>query len=340
MAVWLVRAGSRGQREATALENGIAIIDWRELPDLSQFKTRENLHEQMKDTYQHRNPRTITNWLAQLWAFKERMKPGDLVVLPLKSQGAIATGEVTGAYSYQSEQPEDARHTRPVKWHEAAIPRSKIDQDILFSLGASQTVCQIKRNDAEARIRAIVEGKQLPSKGVQLQTSDEEGEEGDTEFDLEGLASEQISQEIQRRFAGHGFSDLVSAVLTAEGYQTEVSPPGADGGVDILAGRGTMGFDHPLLCVQVKSGAERQDVKVLRELKGVMKDFGADHGLFVSWGGFKDSVYKEARKSFFEIRLWSADDLIERLLQIYEKLPEDLRAELPLKRVWTLVREE
>jgi hypothetical protein len=28
------------------------------------------------------------------------------------------------------------------------------------------------------------------------------------------------------------------------------------------------------------------------------------------------------------------------LLEQYERLPEDLRAELPLKRVWTLVLEE
>ena len=60
----------------------------------------------------------------------------------------------------------------------------------------------------------------------------------------------------------------------------------------------------------------------------------------MSWGGFKRSVDAEARKLFFEIRLWNADDLIEVLTDSYEQLPDELQAELPLKRIWTLVLEE
>lgn len=37
---------------------------------------------------------------------------------------------------------------------------------------------------------------------------------------------------------------LVEAVLEAEGDVTELSPPGADGGVDILAGSGPLGFSR------------------------------------------------------------------------------------------------
>ncbi len=323
------------------MESGVAVIDWHELPDLVQFKTREELLEFMRKTYPERNPRTLTNWLGQLWSFVHRMKKGDLIMLPLKSRAAIAVGEVKGDYEYRTDMPEDARHSRSVKWLKEAVPRASFEADLLFSMGALQTVCQIKRDDAEKRIKAVLEGKKAGPGPTAPKVGEEEGaEEREPEIDLEQMADDQISQRIQRQFKGHALSDLVAAILNAEGYQTDVSPPGADGGVDILAGKGSMGFDHPLLCAQVKSGSERQDVKVLRELKGVMKDFGADHGLFVSWGGFKDSVYKEARKSFFEIRLWSADDLIERLLAVYDKLSDDLRAELPLKRVWMLVNEE
>ncbi len=37
------------------------------------------------------------------------------------------------------------------------------------------------------------------------------------------------------------------------------------------------------------------------------------------------------------MRLWDADNLIQAVEANYEKLPEALQAELPLKRVWTLV---
>lgn len=128
--------------------------------------------------------------------------------------------------------------------------------------------------------------------------------------------------------------------LRAMGYQTQLPPQGADAGVDVIAGRGSMGFDPPRLCVQVKSGTEPIDVRVLHELQGVMKNFGAEQGLLVSWGGFKSSVINEARKSYFSVRLWTADDLVDAILDNYERLPDTLQAELPLKRIWTLVQEE
>jgi restriction system protein len=101
-----------------------------------------------------------------------------------------------------------------------------------------------------------------------------------------------------------------------------------------------MGFDEPRVVVQVKSSSQPVDVSVPRELKGVLHDHGARQGLLVSWGGFRQSVINERRRMFFEVRLWDAGDLITALLDCYDQLPEDLRAELPLKRVWMLVPEE
>ena len=50
----------------------------------------------------------------------------------------------------------------------------------------------------------------------------------------------------------------------AEGWVTKFSPPGADGGVDILAGRGSLGLEAPRLCVQVKSQPSPADVTIYR----------------------------------------------------------------------------
>ena len=201
------------------------------------------------------------------------------------------------------------------------------------------TVGQIQRNDAEERVKALVEGRKIaPPK----QTEDQEDvvAEGITIPDLEEYARDQIRGFISRKFKSHEFSNLVADILTAQGYTVQVSPPGADGGVDIIAGRGPMGFDPPRLAVQVKSSEDPLDVKVLRELQGVMKNFGAGQGLIVSWGGFKQSVIKEATQHFFDIRLWDADDLVKALQSNYDQLSDSVQAELPLKRVWMLVNEE
>ena len=115
--------------------------------------------------------------------------------------------------------------------------------------------------------------------------------------------------------------------------------PGPDGGADILAGRGPLGLDPSYLCVQVKATNEPVDVKVLRELAGTMAAFKASQGLLVSWGGFKLTVLREARQETFKIRLWDQSSLVEAIYRSYEKLPAEIQAELPLKRVWMLVRE-
>ena len=69
--------------------------------------------------------------------------------------------------------------------------------------------------------------------------------------------------------------------------------------MSIIAGTGPMGFDRPRLAVQVKSSDSPVDVSVVRELQGVMPRFGADQGLVVSWGGYRESVVREARQLYF-----------------------------------------
>jgi predicted Mrr-cat superfamily restriction endonuclease len=52
------------------------------------------------------------------------------------------------------------------------------------------------------------------------------------------------------------------------------------------------------------------------------------------------TVQQEARQSYFATRLWDAEDLMDELFSVYERLPDDLRSELPLKRVIALVPPE
>jgi restriction system protein len=202
------------------------------------------------------------------------------------------------------------------------------------------TVCRIQRNRAEERVTAMLSGKAAPNVPFSKTPADGESEEGDALPDLDEYARDQIRGFISRNFRGHDLTRLVAAVLRAQDYQMRISPAGPDGGVDIIAGKGALGFDHPKLAVQVKSGDTQADVKVLRELQGVMKNFGAEQGLFVSWGGFKGSVPKEAARLYFEIRLWDAGDLVAMIQEHYNQLPEAIQAELPLKRTWILVSSE
>lgn len=344
MALWMIRAGRQGQNEQFALENGMAAIGWEELPSIARVRTREELRELYEETYPRESKNAVSNHVGQLWAFKARIEIGDFVALPMKTRGSVALGKIAGNYEYLPENPYGAKHTRKVEWIRKDVPRSEFGQDLLYSLGAFMTICRIKRNNAEERVERIIDGNPDP----RLRSSQEElttllGAEDEQEEpwpDLEEFAKDQIRGYIEARFKGHGLADLVKAVLEAQGYSTYISNPGPDGGIDILAGKGTLGFDPPRLCIQVKSGSSPADVSAIRELEGVMSRANADQGLFVSWSGFRDMVYRETRNTYFRVRLWDADDLVEVILEQYGNLPEEIQAELPLKRIWVIVPEE
>lgn len=329
MTLWMVRAGKNGEQENVAIDNELATIGWDELPDLSGIETRHALSDLLEKTYPNEKKKTLQNWLSQIWMFIHEMKEKDLVALPLKSRSAIKIGEVAGSYHYRTDLL-GVKHTRPVRWIKE-FPRSAFEQDLLFSFGAFMTVCRIQRNNAEERVRALLIDKSAQTNRSQASANGGEVET-DPPKDLEQFSLDQIRDFIARKFKGHDLARLVGAVLEVQGYKLRISPAGPDGGVDIIAGYGPMGFDYPRMVVQVKSGDSPVDIKVIRELQGVMKNHGAEQGLVVAWGGYTNSVHKEAARYFFEVRLWDADDLIKAVLECYEKLPENFKTELPLKK--------
>jgi restriction system protein len=341
--VYLTRAGGNGEDEVYALDHGVAIIGFREYPSLEDAKDYDAILALVKAAKPELKPRAAGNHAGQLWAFALAMQPGDLVVLPRKLTSQVALGRVTGPYKYEKVDGVP-RHTRAVEWVRPDVARSVFGQDLLYSFGAFLTVCNITRNGAENRVAAVLAGKpdpgytSAPGKAPKPETVASDTE--DASLDLGQAAHDQIVAHIQSRFSGHGLARLVDAVLTAEGWVTKLSPPGADGGVDILAGRGSLGLDQPRLCAQVKSQASPVDVTVYRTLQGSMQSFKAEQGLLVAWGGFNRVVLAEAKQGYFAVRLWESRDLVEAIYRNYERLPAEIQAELPLKRVWMLVHEE
>lgn len=343
MAIWIVRAGKHGQFEQKFIQESRVYVTWDQLDaNLADLRERGDLSKTLVARYPDKKPNAIANWVTQIWPFAHEMKRGDLVVIPLKRQPAIQIGEITGDYHFEPAGPDPFFHWRSVKWIGEAIPRVNFGKDLLYTFGAFMTICRVKRNNAEARIAAMRSNDWKPEAAVAtakvaVAASDEEQA---TDSDLEELARDQIAQLISARFKGHDLTRLVEAILRAQGYTTYRSQEGPDGGVDILAGSGPLGFGSPRMCVEVKSGDALIDRPTVDKLLGAMTKFGAQEGLFVSWSGFKSNVQKELAGSFFRLRLWTQKELLEQLFASYDQLDEDLRAELPLKRAWMIAAQD
>lgn len=334
MAVWTVKGGQHGEREERCLDHGVIGGGWEEIPDLSNVASKDELAVICEQAEPGWSAKTRSNYVGQLWSLRERMEQGELVALPLKTSGTVAIGRVNGPYKYREDLGSDFKHARGVEWLETSVERDAFDQDLLYSFGAFLTIGRVQRENAEQRILKAI-GASSKDSGIETGSAEDEGLEAETSIDPAQLAREQIRQHISQTIAGHALAELVGAVFEARGFNVTVSPPGADGGLDLLMGSGATGLESPRVVGQVKTG--QADIEVFRATVGLRETHKADQGLLVAWGGFKGTVRREARSQHFSMLLWDADDLIDALFETYERIRDDVRSKLPLQRTWVLV---
>ncbi|MEU6749391.1 CBS domain-containing protein [Spirillospora sp. NPDC046719] len=155
---WMIRGGSEGEREQRALREGLVIVGWNEMGDLSTIRTWAELTSVLQRVYPEASRNVIGNWTGQLWKFLKEIREGDLVVMPLRTNsGHVAIGRVTGPYEYRGDEPEGFRQIRKVAWVNPALAKDTIKSDLRASLGSLLTVCRLTRNNAARRIVALAD---------------------------------------------------------------------------------------------------------------------------------------------------------------------------------------
>jgi restriction system protein len=154
-------------------------------------------------------------------------------------------------------------------------------------------------------------------------------------IELENL-EEQANNGIRDYIRGknpYEFQDMVAALLKAMGYYIQsVAPKGKDGGVDVVAYVDPLGAQTPRIKVQVK---HRPDAVIgasdIRALLGILRS--GDITLFVTSGTYSPDAKNTAANSREFIRLIDGDEFIEMWQNYYDKMSDDDKNMLPLKRI-------
>jgi hypothetical protein len=114
--VWLIRAGREGQHEQLALDEGVALIGWSDLGELSPEMSRDDLKELIREQYGEERVRSVASQAGQIYRFIHDVQVGDLVVLPLRTKpNHVALGRILGPYRYRMDgrfRDSDGRNTR------------------------------------------------------------------------------------------------------------------------------------------------------------------------------------------------------------------------------------
>ncbi len=321
--VWVVRAGKGGQFAEDFERLGLVAIGFREAGDPTGL-TRDQLFAQTREAAGSK----AGNIAGQVDRFSRVMRAGDLVAVPDGGTRELLCGRIVGEFEHRQEAPvAHFRNVRNVDWI-ARRDRDDLPDRLLFTLGSLLTVFKPKQQEA---LSEFLEHGKVPS--PQADAADAEADAPETAGELESSNLELVAKRISA-IGPYEMQDLTAGILQALGYSTDTAPPGADGGVDIHACKDALFLQPPVVKVQVKARPEsKTGPDEIRQLNGLLER-GVERGIFVSTGGFTAPATREAAS--MQIQLWDLDRVAQLFVESFEKLPDDVAAFVPLRRIWVL----
>jgi len=281
-----------------------------------------------------------------MWALRDTITAGDVIVMPMKTTKKVALGICTGGYQYRSSETDTTRrHTIGVDWKRTDVSRAAIKDDLRNTINGAMTIFKASKNNAEARLRTVIDTGIDPGNSGGPKTTTPPVDVDDLLVidpipapTLETIRDRVLTHVVEN-FGQHKLTRLVADILRVQGYVCEVSPEGPDFGVDIIAGRGPLGLDSPTLIVECKSEAGQIGAGIIRGLQGAMASHKADQGLLVAWGGLNKAAIQAIRTDRLTIRVWDAEEVLDHLFAVYDRLPAETRTRLPLRQAWVLDEE-
>jgi restriction system protein len=118
-----------------------------------------------------------------------------------------------------------------------------------------------------------------------------------------------------------------------------VSPPGKDGGVDVIAFTDPLGATGPRIKVQVKRWQSKVDSDGLKSFLASLSN--GDVGLYVCLAGFTKDAQDYARnQENRRVTLIDARRFVTLWVETYNKLADEARRRLPLVPVYFLAPQD
>ncbi|NMD72632.1 restriction endonuclease [Bacillus sp. DNRA2] len=319
---WMIRAGDDNELIPIWIDKRIASIGWERFGNPKDYRTKVEFLNKVKQEFTESNPQSINSWVSQVWRFSHEIENGDKVITYSKEKREYLIGTVTSSHKFNKliGHP-DYPNVISVDWYERTIERDKLSQSAKNSLGSTLTVFRV--DDWGNELEKLLHNPQS------ITVVDEEEEQNEIVEDLIDKATVLIQDKVDKLDPWE-MQELIGGLLVAMGYNVQISPKGPDGGVDILAFKDAFGFEKPIIKVQVKHRKNSASAPEIQQLLGANPiDANA---LFVSTGGF--TSHAEAVAKHNSVRLVDLEEIVELINNWYEKMPNDVRSLLPLKKMY------
>ena len=321
--VWGIHAGKTGDAHSIFIKKNLVALGWHDMGDIGKLPAnRDAFKLKTKETYPKWKPGKIPNAAGQLYRFVHELKIGDYIVYPSKHDRHINIGEIMGDFEFRPELVETYPQTRAVKWLKH-IPRTTFSQGALYETGSALSFFQIKNYADE--FLAQIQGKQ-----VEPRVLEEDDTPGIVTSDIEEQTRDFVIKQLSKNLKGLPLEEFVAHLLENMGYHVRGMRAG-EPSVDLIAHKDDLGFEPPIIKVQVKSSDGKIGDKDVSALYG--KVANGEFGLLVTLGEFTPPAITFAN-SKGNLRLIDGAELVDLIFEHYEKFDSKYKGMLPLKKVY------
>lgn len=329
--------GIHNDQSALDLVNDRFIsVGWEELGDLSAVVTdRESLKLRIAETYPSAKPGAIPVWAGVLVRFMTEMNVGDFVISPSKADRTLNFGLIDSDF-YVESTAEVHPNRRRVKWLHIGVPRDTFPKAALHEIGSAVTLFRVKNHTAE--FLRYFEGETSVVPATVQADSEVDLAEDEPNAERVDTYSRDFVVDILRRMDAYRFEHFIAGLLTALGYQANVTVASGDGGVDVIASRDPLGIEPPIIKVQCKRTIATIGGPDVQKLAGALAHGGSELGLFVTLGAYStDALHLERTRQ--DLRLLNGTQLVDLIFEHYEQLAAEWKRLLPLRRVYAVDRD-
>lgn len=327
--MWGIHAGATGDADTLFLQKNCVAIGWPLMGDLGQLPNDTNAFKQkLLQVYPAYKPGAIPVNAGQLHRFVYVMQVGDIIVYPSKQDKQIHIGQVTGNYFYDVGAL-SYPNQRPVTWLKQS-PRSSFLPAALLEVGSAMSLFKVQNYDSS--FRAVLTGQSISS--ITATTTAPNGNDPAPPLiadNIEDITRDFILNQLSLHLKGHPLAAFVAHLFETMGYRTRVSPPGPDGGVDIVAHKDEFELLPPIIKIQVKSTSGSVSGPEVSYLNGILGQ--SEYGILVTLGTFT-SAAKSSAGGMSRVRLIDGAALTDLVLEHYDALDPKYKTIVRLRKVF------
>ena len=318
--IWGIHASKAIDGKSLFLNKNIIALGWYEIGDFEGLSTREDFKEKYAIVFPEKSKQHIATSAGQLYRFKEEIKIGDIVVFLPREDRQVYIGEIAGDYLYDTKVEIGYPNQRKVKWIKD-IPRTSFSQGAIYEMGSAMSLFQIKNYADE--IYAALEGEdytpELDDDTVALVAED-----------IEEQSHDFIIKQLERNLKGLPLEEFILHLLITMGYRARLTRKN-EPSVDIIAHKDKLGFEPPIIKVQVKSSTGTIGDRDVSALYGKVEN--SEFGLLVTLGVFSPAAWTfSSGKS--NLRLIDGNELVSLIIEHYDDFNSKYKGIIPLKQVY------